>query len=54
VSALAGHLLRLPEPGRPTVYIVSSAPKHVFADSIVLGAVYRNANIDPVIVQPLA
>ncbi|KAJ7873157.1 hypothetical protein B0H13DRAFT_2058643 [Mycena leptocephala] len=54
VSALAGHLLRLPEPDRPTVHIVSSAPKHVFADSIVLGAVYRNANIDPVIVQPLA
>ncbi|KAJ6561915.1 hypothetical protein B0H19DRAFT_1143001 [Mycena capillaripes] len=54
VSALAGHLLRLPEPDRPAVHIVSSAPKHVFADSVVLGAVYRNSNIDPVIVQPLA
>ncbi|KAJ7707321.1 hypothetical protein B0H17DRAFT_1032391 [Mycena rosella] len=54
VSALAGHLLRLPEVDRPTVHIVSSAPKHVFMDSIVLGARYRNANIDPVIVQPLA
>ncbi|KAJ7168618.1 hypothetical protein C8R46DRAFT_1092164 [Mycena filopes] len=54
VSALASHLLRLPEPDRPAVYIVSSAPKHVFADSILLGARYRNANIDPVIVQPLA
>ncbi|KAJ7145105.1 hypothetical protein C8R43DRAFT_1012830 [Mycena crocata] len=54
VSALAGHLLRLPEPYRPAVYIVSSAPKHVFADSVALGALYRNANIDPVIVQPLA
>ncbi|KAJ6545041.1 hypothetical protein DFH09DRAFT_1282173 [Mycena vulgaris] len=54
VSALAGHLLRLPEVNRPTVHIVSSAPKHVFADSVVLGALYRNANIDPVIVQPLA
>ncbi|KAJ7193928.1 hypothetical protein GGX14DRAFT_587329, partial [Mycena pura] len=54
VSALASHLLCLPEPDRPVVYIVSSAPKHVFADSVLLGAVYRNANIDPVIVQPLA
>ncbi|KAJ7036295.1 hypothetical protein C8F04DRAFT_483711 [Mycena alexandri] len=54
VSALASHLLRVPEPDRPAVYIVSSAPKHVFADSILLGAHYRNANIDPVIVQPLA
>ncbi|KAI0360209.1 hypothetical protein OH77DRAFT_911072 [Trametes cingulata] len=52
VSAFASHLLRL-EP-RPTVYIVSSAPKHVFSDSVALGALYRNANIDPVIVQPLA
>ncbi|KAF7336950.1 hypothetical protein MVEN_02131400 [Mycena venus] len=54
VSALASCLLRLPEPDRPAVYIVSSAPKHVFADSIALGARYRNGNIDPVIVQPLA
>ncbi|KAI0768005.1 hypothetical protein BD413DRAFT_479847 [Trametes elegans] len=52
VSAFASHLLRL-EP-RPTVHIVSSAPKHVFSDSVALGALYRNANIDPVIVQPLA
>ncbi|KAJ6512735.1 hypothetical protein C8R45DRAFT_812615 [Mycena sanguinolenta] len=54
VSALATHLLRLPESERPVVYIVSSAPKHVFADSVILGARYRNADIDPVIVQPLA
>ncbi|GJE96266.1 hypothetical protein PsYK624_124600 [Phanerochaete sordida] len=52
VSAFTCHLLRLTP--QPTVYIVSSAPKHVFADSIALGALYRNANIDPVIVQPLA
>ncbi|CAL1716937.1 unnamed protein product [Somion occarium] len=39
---------------QPVVHIVSSAPRHVFADSIALGAYYRNANIDPVIVQPLA
>ncbi|KAF7374403.1 hypothetical protein MSAN_00324400 [Mycena sanguinolenta] len=52
VSALASHLLRLPE--RPTIHIVSSAPKHVFADSVILGALYRHADIDPVIVQPLA
>lgn len=52
VSAFACHLLRLDPP--PTVHIVSSAPKHVFADSLALGAQYRNADIDPVIVQPLA
>ncbi|KAI5823206.1 hypothetical protein K523DRAFT_344632 [Schizophyllum commune Tattone D] len=33
VSALATHLLRLPEEIRPIVYLVSSAPQHVFADS---------------------
>ncbi|KAF8176690.1 hypothetical protein K438DRAFT_1607216 [Mycena galopus ATCC 62051] len=54
VSAFASSLLRLPQPDRPIVHIVSSAPKHVFADSLLLGAQYRNANIDPVIVQPLA
>ncbi|KAG5647381.1 hypothetical protein DXG03_000449 [Asterophora parasitica] len=54
VSAFASHLLNLPPPDRPTVYITSSAPQHVFADSIVLGARYRYAEIDPVIVQPLA
>ncbi|CAA7266883.1 unnamed protein product [Cyclocybe aegerita] len=37
-----------------TVYIISSAPQHVFADSIACGARYRYAEIDPVIVQPLA
>ncbi|KAH9856604.1 hypothetical protein C2E23DRAFT_866009 [Lenzites betulinus] len=52
VSAFASHLLRLESP--PTIHIVSSAPKHVFSDSVALGALYRNANIDPVIVQPLA
>ncbi|GLB40222.1 putative inositol hexakisphosphate [Lyophyllum shimeji] len=54
VSAFACHLLNLPAALRPTVYITSSAPKHVFADSIALGASYRYAEIDPVIVQPLA
>ncbi|KAK6984219.1 hypothetical protein R3P38DRAFT_2662491 [Favolaschia claudopus] len=54
VSAMATHLLHIPESNRPVVHIVSSAPKLVFADSISLGAHYRNANIDPVIVQPLA
>ena len=37
-----------------TVYIVSSAPQRVFATSIALGAIYRKAEIDPVILQPLA
>ncbi|KAF5366651.1 hypothetical protein D9615_010602 [Tricholomella constricta] len=54
VSAFASHLLSLPLAQRPTVYITSSAPQHVFADSIALGASYRYAEIDPVIVQPLA
>ncbi|THH29917.1 hypothetical protein EUX98_g4266 [Antrodiella citrinella] len=38
----------------PAVHIVSSAPEHVFADSIALGAQYRHADIDPVVVQPVA
>ncbi|KAJ8088553.1 hypothetical protein PM082_022626 [Marasmius tenuissimus] len=55
VSALASHLLRLPDQHRPRIHIVSEAPKHVFADSIALGAQYRYADwIDPVIVQPVA
>ncbi|KAH8987123.1 hypothetical protein EDB86DRAFT_2952111 [Lactarius hatsudake] len=52
VSAFARHILSLDE--SHTVHIVSSAPKRVFATSIALGAVYRNAEIDPVILQPLA
>ncbi|KAI1796995.1 hypothetical protein LXA43DRAFT_911338 [Ganoderma leucocontextum] len=52
VSAFARHLLSLKS--NPIVHIVSSAPIHVFSDSIAQGALYRNANIDPVIVQPLA
>ncbi|KAH8100949.1 hypothetical protein BXZ70DRAFT_988629 [Cristinia sonorae] len=52
VSAVASHLLKLPK--RQVVHIVSSAPQHVFAGSIALGALYRRADIDPVIVQPVA
>lgn len=52
VSAFARHLLSLQE--SHTVYIISSAPRHVFATAIALGAIYRNAEIDPVILQPLA
>ncbi|KAJ3914180.1 hypothetical protein F5877DRAFT_92869 [Lentinula edodes] len=55
VSAFASQFLSLPEDERPIVHIVSSAPSHVFCDSIALGARYRYADwIDPVIVQPLA
>ncbi|KAF8627988.1 hypothetical protein AX15_004116 [Amanita polypyramis BW_CC] len=55
VSAFASHLLKLSNAERPvTVYIVSSAPQHVFSQSIACGARYRHAEIDPVIVQPLA
>ncbi|KAH7907611.1 hypothetical protein BJ138DRAFT_1014196 [Hygrophoropsis aurantiaca] len=52
VSALARHLRNL-DP-KPIIHIVSSAPRHVFEDSIKLGALYRYAEIDPVIVQPIA
>jgi hypothetical protein len=54
VSAFTSHLLSLPLAERPVVYIASSAPKRVFAECIALGAQYRYAEIDPVIVQPLA
>lgn len=54
VSAFARHLLSLRLNRRLTIHIVSSAPRHVFADSIACGALYRHADIDPVIVQPLA
>ncbi|PFH53134.1 hypothetical protein AMATHDRAFT_73660 [Amanita thiersii Skay4041] len=55
VSAFASHLLQLSDAERPvTIYIVSSAPQHVFAESIACGASYRYAEIDPIIVQPLA
>ncbi|KJA19484.1 hypothetical protein HYPSUDRAFT_890066 [Hypholoma sublateritium FD-334 SS-4] len=55
VSAFARHLLNLSDgEGQLVVYIVSSAPERVFADSIECGARYRFAEIDPVIVQPLA
>ncbi len=52
VSAFACHLLTVEE--SHTVYIISSAPKHVFATAVALGAIYRNAEIDPIILQPLA
>jgi len=53
VSAFARHLLSL-ESVQISVHIVSSAPQHVFSDSVACGALYRHANIDPVVVQPLA
>ncbi|KAG1727740.1 hypothetical protein EDB19DRAFT_190087 [Suillus lakei] len=52
VSAFARHLLNLDS--RMTIHIISSAPKHVFSDSISLGVLYRFAEIDPVVVQPVA
>uniref|UniRef100_A0A8H7Y3N0 Inositol hexakisphosphate-domain-containing protein n=1 Tax=Psilocybe cubensis TaxID=181762 RepID=A0A8H7Y3N0_PSICU len=54
VSAFTRYLLSGNPLERPIVYIVSSAPEHVFSDSIACGAKYRYAEIDPVIVQPLA
>ncbi|TFK28152.1 hypothetical protein FA15DRAFT_612610 [Coprinopsis marcescibilis] len=52
VSALVQALLNVDLHG--TIHIVSSAPEHVFSDCIKRGAFYRYAEIDPVIVQPLA
>jgi hypothetical protein len=52
VSAFARHILSLEE--SHTVYLISSAPKRVFSTATDLGAIYRNAEIDPVILQPLA
>ncbi|KAF8150728.1 hypothetical protein B0H34DRAFT_729986 [Crassisporium funariophilum] len=54
VSAFARYLLTTNPKDQPLIYIVSSAPERVFADSIICGARYRFAEIDPVIVQPLA
>lgn len=56
VSAFARHILtvRTEGEGRHIVHIVSSAPRHIFADALDLGAEYRHAEIDPVIVQPIA
>lgn len=42
VSAFTCHLLRL-EP-KPIVHIISSAPKHVFADSVALGGMSPRSN----------
>ncbi|KAH8117962.1 hypothetical protein DFH11DRAFT_1839473 [Phellopilus nigrolimitatus] len=52
VSAVTTYLCQMD--CSPTVFIVSSAPKHVFAQAVSYGALYRYAEIDPVIVQPLA
>jgi L-arabinokinase len=52
VSAFARHLINLDS--RMKIHIISSAPKHVFSDSISLGVFYRFAEIDPVVVQPVA
>lgn len=52
VSAFATHLRN--STYSPTVYIISSAPQNVFSQALNNGALYRNADIDPVIVQPVA
>lgn len=52
VSAVASHLRQAQD--SLAVHIVSSAPKHVFEQAISHGSSYRYAEIDPVIVQPLA
>ncbi|KAG1857758.1 hypothetical protein F4604DRAFT_1931233 [Suillus subluteus] len=51
VSTFARYLLNLNS--QMTIHIVSSAPKHVFNDSISLGVLYRFAEVNPVIVQPV-
>ncbi|KAF7981724.1 hypothetical protein HWV62_32321 [Athelia sp. TMB] len=52
IVVFASHLLALAP--KPTIYIISSAPKYIFANSVAAGAIYRFSEIDPVIVQPLA
>lgn len=52
MSAFASSLLSLD--AKPAIHVVSSAPPHVFSECINQGAQYRNADVDPVIVQPLA
>ncbi|CAE6443821.1 unnamed protein product [Rhizoctonia solani] len=54
VSAFASHLLELGP--QFEVHIVSSAPKHIFSDCLKASehCHYRYAEIDPVVVQPLA
>ncbi|KIJ51466.1 hypothetical protein M422DRAFT_244629 [Sphaerobolus stellatus SS14] len=52
VSGFAPSLLALPE--GPQVFIVSSALKRVFSECLELGAFYRNGDIDPIVVQPVA
>ncbi|KAF9243460.1 hypothetical protein BU15DRAFT_42840 [Melanogaster broomeanus] len=52
VSAFTRHLRGLES--QPTIYIISSAPRHIFEDTINLGTIYRYAEIDPVIIQPVA
>ena len=52
VSAFATTLLSLDD--KPEIYVVSSAPTHVFTECISHGAHYRYAEVDPVISQPLA
>jgi len=56
VSAFTRHILaaRTEKEGKHVVHIVSSTPKHIFDDVWDLGAKYRYAEIDPVIVQPIA
>ena len=52
VSAFASSLLSLEM--KPDVYVVSSASPDVFSECISCGAHYRHADVDPIIVQPLA
>ncbi|KAG8702289.1 hypothetical protein FRC08_003584, partial [Ceratobasidium sp. 394] len=54
VSAFTTHLLQLGD--HFEVHIVSSAPAHIFSDCLKASehCHYRFAEIDPVVVQPLA
>jgi len=56
VSAFARYILaaRTEKEGKHIVHIVSSTPQRIFDDVWDLGAKYRHAEIDPVIVQPVA
>jgi hypothetical protein len=59
VTAISCHLLTLSKqsstPSPPIeIIVVSTAPSVVFSGCLALGALYRYAEVDPVISQPVA
>lgn len=55
VTAISSHLLMLQDDTSTIeITIVSTAPSVVFSECLALGALYRYAEVDPVISQPVA